>query len=125
MNHYKTLCLLSLMLLNTSVWAYGSSSSSKACEKPRFTEFTPADKTTVAAQSAFSFEASSITNPKSIVVTIKQEPVTISVTPKNVGYLVQGKLPVSIKNTAARVTISAESPSGCKASDGWLVNVTE
>lgn len=125
MKIYPVLGLLGLLFLNTSVWAYGSSSSAKACEKPKFTDFTPADKADVAPQSAFSFQASSATNPKTLRVTIKDQAVEVSITPKNTGYLVQGKLPAGLTGTVARVNIAAESPSRCKGNDGWLVNVSK
>jgi hypothetical protein len=123
MNNYRLMCLLSLLLLNTTAWGYGSSSSSKACEKPRFTAFMPIDGAAVAPESTFSFEVSSAVNPKSIVVTIKNIAVPVSVTPKNAGYTVQGKLPSTLKGIPARIAISAESPSKCKANEGWLVNI--
>ena len=121
----KLFWILALGLFSAQVLAYGSSSSSKSCTKPHFSEFNPADKATVAPQSAFSFMASSETNPKSIVVDIKKQPVTITVTPKNKGYQVSGTLPSDLKGTTARINITAESPSSCKGNDGWLITIGE
>lgn len=118
-------CILGLSLFSTQLLAYGSSSSSKSCTKPSFSEFNPANNADVAPQSAFSFLASSATNPKSIVVDIKKQPAEITVTPKGSGYQVSGKLPSGLKGTVARITISAESPSNCKGSDGWLIKIGE
>lgn len=117
--------LLALGLISTHALAYGSSSSSKSCTKPQFSEFTPADKAQVAPQSAFSFTASSTTNPKSIAVEIKKQTVAITVTPKGQGYQVSGTLPRSLKGTTARINITAESLSNCKGNDGWLINISE
>ncbi|MSP27351.1 MAG: hypothetical protein EXR80_02620 [Methylococcales bacterium] len=117
--------ILGLSLISTQVFAYGSSSSSKSCTKPQFSEFAPADKAAIAPKSTFSFMASSATNPKSIVVDIKKQPVAVTVTPKGQGYEVSGTLPSDLKATAARINITAESPSSCKGSDGWLINITE
>lgn len=125
MKSYPILGLLSLLLVHTTAWSYGSSSSSKACEKPKFNEFKPADKANVAPQAAFSFQASAATNPKTLVVTIKEQAINVSITPKNAGYLVEGKLPADIKGTVARININAESPSRCKGNDGWLVTIAE
>jgi hypothetical protein len=111
--------------MTTQVFAYGSSSSSKSCTKPQFSDYTPVNNAQVAPQSAFSFTASSATNPKSIAVDIKKQSIAITVTPKNQGYQVSGELPEGLKNTTARINITAESPSNCKASDGWLINITE
>jgi hypothetical protein len=121
----KFFWILSLSILSTQVFAYGSSSSSKSCTKPSFSEFTPVDKTEVAPNSTFSFIASSTTNPKSIVVDIKKQPVTVTVTPKGQGYQVTGTLPDNLKATTARINITAESPSNCKGNDGWLLKISE
>ncbi len=121
----KLLCILGLSLFSAQAFAYGSSSSSKSCTKPGFSEFNPANNAEVAPQSAFSFLASSATNPKSIVVDIKKQPVAVTITPKAQGYEVTGKLPNGLKGTIARINISAESPSNCKGSDGWLINISE
>ncbi len=125
MKTIKLFWILSLTMMSAQVFAYGSSSSSKSCTKPYFSEFTPADKTEVSPQSTFSFLASSVTNPKSIVVDIKKQPVTITVTPKGQNYQVSGTLPRDLKATTARINITAESPSNCKGSDGWLVKIGE
>lgn len=126
MKSYKPLWILMLMIATSNVWAYGSSSSSKkACNKPKFSEFVPANNAEVAEKSAFSFVASASTNPDSIVVTIKDQPVAITVTPKNQGFQVTGTLPDTIKGNFARISISADGPNKCKGSDGWLVKVIE
>jgi hypothetical protein len=126
MKSYKPLWILMLMIATSNVWAYGSSSSSKkACNKPKFSEFVPANNAAVAAKSAFSFVASASTNPDSIVVTIKDQPVAITVKPKNQGFQVTGTLPDTIKGNFARISISADGPNKCKGSDGWLVKVIE
>lgn len=125
MKTIKLCWLLALTMMSTQVFAYGSSSSSKACAKPQFSEFSPANKAQVAPQSTFSFTASATTNPKSITVDIKKQAVDITVTPKNQGYQVNGKLPSNLKGTIARINITAESPSNCKGSDGWLIDISE
>lgn len=117
--------ILGLSIISTQVFAYGSSSSSKSCTKPSFSEFKPVDKAQVAPKSTFSFLASSATNPKTITVDIKKQPVTITVTPKAQGYQIAGTLPSDLKATTARINITAESPSGCKGNDGWLINISE
>ena len=120
----KLFWILGLTIISAQVFAYGSSSSSKSCTKPHFSEFNPVDKAEVAPKSTFSFMASSA-NPKSITVDIKKQPVAITVTPKGQGYQVSGTLPSDLKATTARINITAESPSNCKGSDGWLINITE
>ncbi len=118
--------LLALVLMATTneVLAYGSSSSSKkACTKPKFTEFTPANNAQVEPASLFSFIASSSTKPDSIGVTVKGQAVEVTITPQNQEFLVQGKLPAAITGDFARISISAEGPNQCKGSDGWLLKL--
>jgi hypothetical protein len=117
--------ILALGITATQAFGYGSSSSTKACTKPHFSEFSPADKAEVAPQSTFSFQASSNTNPKSIKVDIKKQPTEIKISPKGQGYLVSGTLPSDLKGTTARINITAESPSNCKENDGWLIKISE
>ncbi|MDD1628370.1 MAG: hypothetical protein LUQ26_13005, partial [Methylococcaceae bacterium] len=74
----KLFWIFGLTIISTQVFAYGSSSSTKSCTKPHFSEFVPADKAQVAPQSTFSFTASAATNPKSIVVDIKKQPVAVT-----------------------------------------------
>jgi len=123
MRFANTLLLLVLMATANTVWAYGSSSSNKACTKPKFTEFTPANNAQVAAGSSFSFMASANTNPDSIVVTIKGLAVDVTVTPQNLGFLVEGKLPATVKGDFVRINITADGHNECKGSDGWLLKV--
>ena len=115
--------LFMLMLSSSSVWAYGSSSATKACDKPRFSEFTPINNAQVAAETEFSFLASSNTHSKSISVTVKNQPVEVDVVNDNNALRVSGKLPAALSNTAARINITAEAGNGCKGSDGWLLIV--
>ena len=115
MKSYKPLWILILMIATSNVWAYGSSSSSKkACNKPKFSEFTPVNNAQVAAKSAFSFLASANTNPESIIVTIKDQPIAVTITPKNQGFQVSGTLPDTIKGSFARISITADGPNQCK-----------
>jgi len=123
MRFTNILLLLVLMATANTVWAYGSSSSSKACSKPKFTEFTPANNAQVAAGSSFSFMASANTSPDSIAVTVKGLPVDVTVTPKNPGFLVEGKLPATVNSDFARINISADGHNGCNGGDGWLFKV--
>ena len=120
------LCLpLLLLSITANAWAYGSSSSTKTCTAPKFSEFVPADKSEVAAESEFSFIASASTYPESIKVTVKKQPVAINVTEKSGAFLVTGKLPASLQNTYARISISAKGPSRCQGSDGWLIKIAQ
>ncbi len=128
MKRYNCFSIFVLMLVTSTTWAYGGggSSSTKACVKPKFTDFVPAENAEVAAGSNFSFTASANTYPSSIKVTIKGLPATIKVTPKTVGtFEVSGSLPTSLKGTYARIAIEADAQSKCNGGGGWLVKIAE
>ncbi len=112
-----------LVSLSTNALAYGSSSSKKACAKPRLTQFTPAHLSTVTAQSEFSFLASSTTNPASISVDAKGQAVEIDISKVNKGYSVTGKLPASLHSGYARINIEVIGTNNCKAKEGWLLKI--
>ena len=117
--------LIAFMLVSfaTNVLAYGSSSSKKACAKPRLTQFTPAHLSSVTTQSEFSFLASSSTNPDSISVNAKGHAVEVEITKVNKGYSVTGKLPASLQGSYARINIEVTGTNKCKAKDGWLLKI--
>jgi hypothetical protein len=128
MKRNNCLWVFALMIVTSTCWAYGggSSSSSKACDKPKFTDFVPAENAEVAAGSAFSFSASKNTYPKTIKVSVKGQPATIKVDKKNDGtFAVSGTLPTSAKGAYARIAITADAQSNCKGAGGWLVKIAE
>lgn len=121
------LVALALVVPGT-VWAYGEggdSSGEGSCKKLKFSEYTPINGSEVAPQSEFSFSASGATYPNSIRVTIKGQSVPVTVTPKQAGFKVVGKLPDSIRGAFAKINIDAKGVNQCEVSGGWLVKVTE
>jgi len=124
MNVTKVMIVFILTAFSANTWAYGSSSSSKkACNKPNFTQFSPAHLDVVQAQSEFSFLASGSTNPETIVVSVKKLPVDVAINKINNSYLVSGTLPESLKSTYARVLIKATGTNNCKGDAGWLLKI--
>jgi hypothetical protein len=124
MNIIKSFCVLLLLFNSQPIFAYGSSSSTKACAKPKFSEFKPASNSEVTADSEFAFLASKNTEPKTIKVTVKQQSVDVTIIPTAQGYQVTGKLPSNLTG-AARINISADTTSHCPDNDGWLVIITK
>lgn len=116
---------LLLIAAAPTTWAYGSSSSTKSCEKPQFANFVPTEKSEVSAGSQFSFTASGVIDPKSIKVNVKNQPVELSIDEKGNTYSVSGKLPENLTGTHARIAISAEGKNRCKGTGGWLIKITE
>jgi hypothetical protein len=126
-----TFLILALACLNQTANAYvpsmgGSGGGGGSCAKPNFSRFLPEANSEVKAGSEFSFVASANTHPKTIKVTVKDQPVELTI-PENTEstYIVKGKLPASLKNTFARITINAQTSSQCKGSEGWLIKIAE
>lgn len=123
------LWVAALLMIPANVWAYGDSGASGTgtgiCKKVNFSEFKPGNNTEAAPHSEFSFYASGFTVPNSIKVTIKGHAVPITVTAKQEGYKVSGKLPDGVKGVYAKINIDARGVNQCEVTDGWLVKVTE
>lgn len=123
--------ILGLSLFLNNVFAYGSGSSSKACEKPSFSKFQPTPDATVPTFSDFSFTASSNTSAPSLEVTIssgsfkqafKAKDLTITELP-NGGLAVKGQLQTPLTEGFARLNIAAKSKRGCDKADGYLIKL--
>jgi hypothetical protein len=104
----------------------GSSSGSADCIKAKISRYTPEHLAVVAPGTEFSFAASGSNGPSHIHVSIKQQPIEITIEDKDTFYLVKGKLPVEIKNSVVRISVSLKSKaSRCDAEGGWLLKVSE
>lgn len=116
-----------LMICGGAAWAYGggSSSSAKACSKPKFSDFKPLNNALVGANSAFSFSASANTYPDTVKVNVKGRNVPVSIEPKATGFRISGKLPEALHDTYARINITAESSNHCPGSGGWLLKISD
>jgi hypothetical protein len=118
-----------VLIIPCHVWAYGDNSGSTSgtgvCKKVNFSEFSPINNSEVTPQSDFSFYASPATYPNSIKVTIKGQSVPVTVTEKQSGFKVSGKLPESVRGAFAKINIEARGVNQCEVTDGWLVKVTE
>ncbi len=124
MKSSNILLLIVGMASTGQVWAYGGAGGgSKSCTKPKFSQFQPAQNAVVAAEAKFSFLASTGTNPKSIAVTVKGQPVAVTISEKSQGFLVEGQLPAGITGDFARINIAADGHNTCHGGDGWLVRV--
>lgn len=104
----------------------GSGSGGTDCIRAKISRYTPEHLTTVAPGSEFSFAASGSNGPGHIHVSIKQQPIKVTIEDKDTFYLVKGKLPEEIKNSVVRISVSLKSKVGrCDAEGGWLLKVSE
>ena len=121
-----THCFLGFLLLvtTTSAFGYGGGGGGKPCKPPTFSNQTPPKSSVVPPGTPFSVIVSKA-RPSSINVMVKGMPVDASITEqKNGKLLVEGLLPPSIRDTHARIQVSAKTDSGCAKSDSWLIKVS-
>lgn len=104
----------------------GGASNEVSCIKAKISRYNPEHLSTVAPGSEFSFAVSGSNGPGHIHVSIRDQPVDVSVEDKETFYLVKGKLPADLKNQTVRLSIKAKAKVGkCDANDGLLLKVTE
>jgi hypothetical protein len=131
---YKTLAaILFAFGFCNSTWAqstghigHGGGSGDGDCIRAKISRVKPEHLSTVASGSEFSFAASGSNGPGHIHVSVKQQPIPVTIEDKETFYLVKGKLPEDIKNTTVRISVNLKAKaSKCDAEDGWLFKVTE
>jgi len=105
----------------------GSSGNQDApCIKAKISNFLPGHLQSVSPGSEFSFMVSGNNGPGHIHVTIRDQPIQLTVENKDTFYLAKGRLPNEIKNETVRISVSAKAKvSKCDADTGWLLKVSE
>lgn len=103
----------------------GGGGGGGTCGKPQLGKFLPPHLATIAPEGEFSFRVNNIGKPEQITVTVKNIPVKVTAEFKDPYYLIKGKIPASLVDTAARINIkvSAKSPH-CEAENGWLLKIS-
>jgi hypothetical protein len=96
------------------------------CLHPRLDKLQPAHLATVAPGSEFSFLIYNIEDPKHVTVEVKRQPVDVTFELKDSFYVVKGKIPANLSNTAARIDVKINAKaSACRAAEGWLIKISE
>ena len=104
----------------------GGGGGSSTCEKVRFDKFQPENLANVAPESEFSFTAFNVQKPEQIEVNVKSHPVQLTTEARGDLFRVTGKLPAELKNTTARINITATTKvEKCNGEGGWLVTIGE
>ena len=119
-----------LSMLVNAAWAYTDDNSEEICIKPKFRGFNlptyhAEDKMEVPPEAELSFTLSGWTDPKSIVVTAKKQPLTLTIEDKMSFFRVKTKLPASLNGKFVRVNASAAAVLGCRSRTGWLLKVAD
>jgi len=102
----------------------GKGGSAGTCKTTVISHARPEHLAIVAPQSEFSFWVKGITEPGLVEVTAKKIPVKLTVEDKEQFFLFTGKLPESLKGTAARIQVSVNFKK-CPAKKGWLLKISE
>lgn len=123
-----------LAFLSTSVTFAGAHvehggknpNSPSACKMARIGKLKPEPLSEVAPGSEFSFKVFDVHNPKLIEVTAKNIVIPTTIEHKTDFVVVHGKLPETLKGTAARVIakVKGKLPK-CDSEAGWLLKITE
>jgi hypothetical protein len=104
----------------------GGGTTPSNCEKARLSKFLPPHLATTAPEAEFSFLVFNIDKPEQVSVTVKNIPIDFTAEFKDPFFLIKGKLPASLVNTAARINIKVSAKSShCEAEDGWLLKIAD
>ncbi len=118
------LSLIPFAVLLSSSGTANARSEKEVCSKPKFSGFKPKKGSEVSPGSDFSFRAPASIAPNSVEATVKQINVKLTVQDKNEFYVFKGKLPDSLNDTYARITVKGKSDLGCRGRDGWLIKIS-
>ena len=132
----KLLLALLILLINNVAWGQAApshgghggmgGSDDQSCIRAKISHVKPDHLATVSPESEFSFTVSGSNGPGHIHVSIRQEPVPVTVEDKDSFYLVKGKLPIQYKNDTVRLSIKVKAKvKQCDSDTGILLKITE
>lgn len=128
----KMMLALSCLLAIGQAHAYGSGgSSSTHCEKPTFSDFSPAPNKYLQSFDEFALVASANTTPSSITVNVSAGSLKYVLHAKQLQisegkhgkWNIEGKVPRPIEHGFVRLSVSAHSKPGCEATTGYLIRI--
>lgn len=128
-NKHKFTLLTIIQALCFIIFAHTATAEEdkKACRPPRLRSIQPENHAEVPPESEFSFTLPRWTDPEKVTLTVKKIPTEVTVENHNSFFLVKGKLPASLENTYARVSVRAVTDEDveCMMRDGWLLKISE
>ena len=123
---WKNAILLLTVLTFTPI-AFAASDddeSEKKCFKPKFRDFSPADKSEVAPKSTISFHINHLADPLHVKASAKKIPMKVEVVDKKNFFHVKATLPDELTEGYARIHVEAKASEGeCIGEDGWLLKI--
>ncbi len=127
----KSVLLVAALLASSAAVAYSPEELEKGCHKPKFTDFTLTEykvpeKTETAPESEFSFKVQAWTNPDSIKLSIKKQPLPFTIESNSAFHKVKAKIPAEFTGKFARLDVSAKVIDGeCHDATGWLLKIAD
>jgi hypothetical protein len=119
-----------VVLFGSSVpgYAYSAGDVDEICKKPKIHEFSlptyqEPEKIEVAPESDLSFALSVWTNPETIKLTIKDEPLEFVRESSSTFHKIRAKIPAKFSGQFARINVTATAVLGCYTKEGFLIKV--
>lgn len=121
---------VAVVLFGSSLASYGYSAGDvdEICKKPKIHEFSlptyqEPEKIEVAPESDLSFALSVWTNPETIKLTIKEEPLEFVRETSSTFHKIRAKIPAKFTGQFARINVTATAVLGCYTKEGFLIKV--
>ncbi|WP_262966039.1 hypothetical protein [Methylobacter psychrophilus] len=129
-NPFKSTLFIAVILFNGAANAYSPEELDKECKKPRFTDFNlteykAPDNIEVAPESEFIIKISPWTNPSTIKLMAKKQPLAFTLESNTSFHKIKAKLPASLNGSYVRIDVSAKAALGCEDKDGWLIKIAK
>jgi len=127
---FKRVFFLILMIIFGSASAYSPEEKELACKKPKFTDFNlmpynANENIEVPAEAEFFIKISAYIDPKSIKLTVKNEPAAFKLESTSTFHKITAKLPAALNGQFARINVGATALLGCDDQTGWLVKIAK
>lgn len=124
----KTVSAFVLLGSSMTSYAYSAGDVDEICKKPKIHEFSlptyqEPEKIEVAPESDLSFSLSVWTNPDTIKLTIKDEPLEFTRETNSSVHKVRAKIPAKFTGQFARINVTATAILGCYTKEGFLIKV--
>ncbi|MGZ8153387.1 MAG: hypothetical protein ACXW0Q_12280 [Methylovulum sp.] len=127
---FKFGLLVAVVLFNGMAAAYSPEELEKLCKKPKFTDFNlteykKPELAEIPPESELLFKVSPWTDPTTIKLTAKKQPLEFTVETNSSFHKIKAKLPASLNGQFVRINVTAKAITGCDDQDGWLVKIAE
>jgi len=121
---------ISAVLLSATAQAYSPDLLEDMCKKPHFRDFSlptysaPENKE-VPPESEFTIMLSPWTDPKTIKLTAKNEPINFKIESNDSFHRITAKVPAAFTGKYIRLNLTAKAVLGCSEKEGWLLKVAD